>query len=552
MASLLLLTGIEHGLNLSLQGDRTILGREQGKDRIVIRESMVRDAGAFDQISISRTHATITCVDETYYIEDGDGKVRKSRNGTFVNDNPIPFPGRVALKNNDRIRICNFVCAFQEEESSFKVEEFVGQDSSLHSLSAQPADKLRILLEISNILSKALEVDILLPQIVDQLLRLYQKADRGFIILHDDAKGQLVPRVAKTRRAGDEPRAKYSEVIVHQCLATGQAILGNDLIKQFPDSESISELPMRSLLCAPLLAQDGAPLGAIQLDLDGPGRKFTREDLNLLVGVASQASIALSNARLHRDLLSHQRRARDLELAHEVQRALLPQQLPVVPEYEFFAFNASAMEVGGDYYDFISLPGHRLGILLGDVAGKGVAAALITVKFSVEARSCLLNEKDPARAVGKLNELMCRAALTDRFVTLIAAVLDPATHSVVLVNAGHPSPLLSRFATGVVEKAAPPVVAGMPIGVDENHVYNSRKIDLQAGDRLLFFSDGVTDAMDAHDRAFGAKGAQRILEGPYCTPRKTGDLLVQAVKRHTAQCSQYDDITLVSFGRAAP
>jgi serine phosphatase RsbU (regulator of sigma subunit) len=207
------------------------------------------------------------------------------------------------------------------------------------------------------------------------------------------------------------------------------------------------------------------------------------------------------------------------------------------------------MEVGGDYFDFIPLPRQRLAILLGDVAGKGVAAALITVKFSVEARGCLLNEPDPCVAVSKLNDLMCRAALTDRFVTLIAVVLDPCAHRLLLVNAGHPSPMLARFATGSVEKAAPPSVAGLPIGVEEGHVYGCRTMDLHPGDRLVLFSDGVTDAMDTRDRPFGAKGVQAILADSNCNSRKTGERLVEAVQRHAAKCSQYDDITLVCFGR---
>src|SRR5262249_52410767 len=174
--------------------------------------------------------------------------------------------------------------------------------------------------------------------------------------------------------------------------------------------------------------------------------------------VASQASIALCNARLHREALVHQRRERDLEVAHEVQLALLPRCLPSVLGYEFFAHYEPAQQIGGDYYDFIPLPDQRLAILLGDVAGKGVPAALVMAKFSVEARVCLETAFGLAAAVSKLNAHMARADLSDRFVTLVAVVLDPATHTATLVNAGHPSPLLIRYATGAVEEAAPVAV----------------------------------------------------------------------------------------------
>jgi phosphoserine phosphatase RsbU/P len=293
-------------------------------------------------------------------------------------------------------------------------------------------------------------------------------------------------------------------------------------------------------------------LGAIQLDTGRLNKKFTREDLDLLLGVASQASIALCNARLHRDALLHQSRIRDLELAQQVQHALLPERLPDVPGYEFFASYESAQEIGGDYYDFIALPQQRLAVLLGDVEGKGVAAALVMVKFSVEARVCLESEPNPAAAVSKLNTLMSRAMMSERFVTLVAAVLDTATHTVTLVNAGHPPPLLCRHATGEMQDAVPREVAGLPIGIDDGHHYGACQVPLQPGDRLLLFSDGVIEAMDAQGGQFGTKGVRAILGGGNGSPRATGERLLQAVKRHSAGSTQHDDITVVCFGRGSP
>ena len=407
-----------------------------------------------------------------------------------------------------------------------------------------------MLLEISNSLSKTPEIDVLLPRIIDHLLELFQHADRGFIILCDEISGELVLRVAKTRRGGDEPHALFSTGVVRQCLAKMQAILGDDLGVQFPDSASISGLPMRSLMCAPLWSQDGRPLGAVQLDREGANKKFTREDLDLLLGVASQASIALNNARLYQESLLNQRRVRDLELARDVQRALLPHKLPDVPGYEFFAYNETAQEIGGDYYDFILLPDGRLAVLLGDVAGKGVAAALVMVKFSVEARACVVHELEPAVAVGKLNTLINLTAMEDQYVTLIALVLDPLAHTATLVNAGHPSPLLARHLTRAVEEAAPKAVAGPPIGVFDGQAYGSCQVELQPGDRLLLFSDGVTEAMDAQGRQFGAKGIEAFLKGELWSPRETGRRLLQAVKDHAAGLRPNDDVTLVCIGRA--
>ena len=258
----------------------------------------------------------------------------------------------------------------------------------------------------------------------------------------------------------------------------------------------------------------------------------------------------MCNARLYRDSLLHQQRERDLELAHQVQQMLLPQCLPELPGYAFHAYYESAQEVGGDYYDFIPLPQQRLAVLLGDVTGKGVAAALVMAKFSVEARVCLQTEPEPAVAVSKLNTIMNRAGLTDRFVTLVAVVLDPATHTATLVNAGHPLPLLTCRATGTVAEAMPTDVVGTPLGVVDDCRYASWQVPLHPGDGLVLFSDGVTDAMDAGEQRFKTERVRAVAGSDPFAARETGERLIRTVKQHAAGCTQNDDMTLVCFGRA--
>src|SRR5271166_3129993 len=184
MASLLVLSGREPGLRLALEGDKIVLGRDAGC-AIPIDKTMLPGNNAADRInSISREHAIIRCDGGKYSIEDGNGRGGQSRSGTYVNDQKVPFPGRIWLRDNDRIRLCDFVCAFQDEsEHSFTVEASIDHDSSAHIVQAQSADKLRVILEISNSLSHTLDIDVLLPQIVDHLFQLFQQADRGLIIL---------------------------------------------------------------------------------------------------------------------------------------------------------------------------------------------------------------------------------------------------------------------------------------------------------------------------------------------------------------------------------
>jgi serine phosphatase RsbU (regulator of sigma subunit) len=247
--------------------------------------------------------------------------------------------------------------------------------------------------------------------------------------------------------------------------------------------------------------------------------------------------------------LARERLKLDLELARGVQRAFLPPLLPDVLGYEFFAYYESAFEIGGDYYDFIPLPRQRIAIMLGDVAGKGVAAALLMAKLSADARFCMLTEPDPAAAFTKLNTFMTQSGIVDRFVTLLAAILDPVSHTVTLVNAGHPSPVLYRRATRSVDKATDNEVSGFPIGVQSGSEYASCQVRLERGDCLLAFTDGVTEAMDVNNVPLRTQGVYAVLQGQAGPPRALGERVFKAVMQFAAGRSQHDDIALVGFGR---
>src|SRR5687768_16250084 len=247
--------------------------------------------------------------------------------------------------------------------------------------------------------------------------------------------------------------------------------------------------------------------------------------------------------------LARERLKLDLELARGVQRGFLPHQVPDVPGYEFFAYYESAYEVGGDYYDFIQLPGQRVAILLGDVAGKGVVAALLMAKLSANAKFCMLTEPDPATAVTRLNALMIHSGIADRFVTLVAAVLDPGSHTVTLVNAGHPPPLIYHRATRTVGEAISNEAGGLPLGVLDGFEYGSCQISLEPGDSILAFTDGVTEATDAQDLQLQTKGLYAAVQGEAYSTRALGEQVVKVVKQFAAGRSQFDDIALVGFGR---
>src|SRR5262249_32262447 len=259
-----------------------------------------------------------------------------------------------------------------------------------------------------------------------------------------------------------------------------------------------------SVICAPLVAGEKA-IGVIQLDSQDRTKKFTQDDLKLLMGVANQASVAVENARLHEDLIQRERTQRDLELGQQVQRSFLPQQPPEVAGSQFYAHYNAALTIGGDYYDFIPYPDGKYGVLLGDVAGKGVPAALLMAKVSAEARSCMLLNPDPAKAIARLNDVLAQimqAGGMDRFVTLVATVLDPVNHLVTIINAGHMTPLIYRRGKMTLEDAMPTTCTALPLGLTESHKFEACHIELHAGDSLILYTDGVSDALSAQNSAF--------------------------------------------------
>ncbi len=552
MANLEVVKGPNQGARLPLSGEKIIMGRNA-------------DCGIVINLPpVSREHAVIhRRGDGKYYIED-----LKSRNHTFVNSTKIEVP--TLLRHNDHIRICDSEFRFldrlplppdlakggppgeEEDDSSSTVEASITH-SSKQILETQPSEKLAFLLAITSELTQTFHLDQLLPKIADSLFQVFKQADRCFVIFGEEGSDRLIPRVIKTRRATDESNARFSRRIVHKCLENSEALLSEDATsdKRFDLSQSIADCRIRSVMVAPMIMRStGKAFAVIQMDTQDRNKKFTQDDLKLLLAVAGQAAIALENAKLHEDLVARAGLERDLKLAHQVQMSFLPSKSPQVPGYQFFAHYEPAQEVGGDYYDFVPLPGPRLAVMIGDVAGKGVPAALLMAKVSSDARFTMLTEPDPAEAVYKLNERMQEAGMLDRFVTLAAGVLDPANNRVTFVNAGHMPALVYRSATKTIEEAVTRDQTGFPLGVAEGIPYDAVTVALNPGDLAVLFTDGVTEAKNKRDEEFqdGGRMPATILGGPL-NAEDVGKRLVAAVRQHALGCKQHDDITVVCFGR---
>lgn len=242
-------------------------------------------------------------------------------------------------------------------------------------------------------------------------------------------------------------------------------------------------------------------------------------------------------------------REQALRRAARVQRQLLPKSVPTVPGYEFFAYYKAAHMVSGDYYDFISLSHDRLAIALGDVSGKGVPAALIGARFSGDTRYCVLAETAPAPAATRLNKQFCEVGFEEGFITLSLGMLELEARRFIHCSAGHPSLLIRRTDGSIEEHGAE--IGGTPLGIMPSTVYKQASIELELGDVVVIYSDGVTDARNVHEEMYDSKEDPRLWKQLGLTrggPEATGRAIIQDVRAFSAGRTQFDDITMICFG----
>jgi serine phosphatase RsbU (regulator of sigma subunit) len=454
-----------------------------------------------------------------------------------VGDPPPPPDGGILFVDDDI------------ESSSSTIMSKVGVSSGHGSvqLTASPEAKLNALLEITRSLGRALALDEVLPQVLNSLFKIFVQADRGFIALRNP-DGTLVPRWSRAWREDAAETIRVSRTIVNKVMETQEGILSADVMmdEEFNKAQSIADFRIRSMMCAPLIDSLGTSMGVLQIDTVKQSKRFQQEDLEVLLAVASQAGIAIDNAQMHEQSLRQRVVERDLELAHEVQHGFLPESRPDVDGYEFFDFYRPANQVGGDYFDYLHLPDGRVAVLVADVVGKGVAAALLMAKLSAEARFCLASEADAARAITMLNDRLCRLHL-DRFVTAVLALLDPTTHEVAVANAGHMAPV-HRTVDGEVSEPGGDT-AGLPLGIMEGLEYQQTSMTLKPDESLTMYTDGLNEAVSESGALYTIERIRNHVQRISGLPAVLGQAVVDDVCEFIGQGSQSDDMCLVTFGR---
>jgi len=570
MAQLKILRGSEPGREFDLEGDRWVVGRSPECDVVI------------DVAAVSRRHVILT--DESP--KDGPSrffvKDLGSRNGTYINDQRVAE--RAPIRDGDRMLICDVLFAFFDQrdrnadeasggggvgitaasllgprdehwdsgESSSTVMATidVGNAGTISwKLSAKPEAQIEAMVEISNSLRNTLSLKEILPKLLDSLFKIFVQADRGFVVMRPRPDAPLVPVASKARRPDDEANMRMSRTIVEQAMTGKKAILSADASsdERFNMAESITDFQIRSLICAPLISSEGEALGVLQIDTRDHLSRFTDLDLHMLAGVASQASIAIDNANFHEEAIKQRALQRDLEVASQMQHALLPASSPDLPDYHFFEFYEAALRVGGDYYDYVLLSEGRFAVVVGDVAGKGVSAAILMAKLSSDVRFWLAREPDAAKALGEINAAFSRHDWDDRFVTIVVAVVDPSTHTLTLVNAGHMPPLLRNAAGEVLEIGGEE--AGLPIGVIDDYQYEAYHRQLEPGDFVTIFTDGFSEAMNPDRELYGLERLIEVVGHREVGFDDLGQHVLDDVRQFAGDFPQSDDMCLVCFGR---
>lgn len=590
MALLTMIEGPQRGEQWELRRAEAVIGRQQGCDVLL-------ENGA-----VSRNHARILENHGTYFIED-----LRSRNATFLNDQRLDR--KAQLKDNDRIAICDAVFLFQTSSSTltnprpdrdktqagtpvnlpqaddiagkeeFSLPEIVSVPSTKDSripaiangphvinessilssyslttggylrLLGNPEAKLKALIDLSSNLSQLLTVELLLPKLLDCLMRAFALADRAIVLLNDLEKNQLQVRGVRLRDDESTISPPLSTTIINYALHHKQVVLSEDVQEdeRFSLAESVASLRIRSVMCAPLLSATGELLGVIQIDTANIAGRFINSDLELLVCLANQASLAVDNANLHKLALVQRDLERDLEFANSVQISFLPTERPNLPPFQFYDFYEPAQHVGGDFFDYIKLPDGRLAVAVGDVAGKGVPAALLMARLYSMTRYSLLTSSSAAQAVTDLNASISLSGLGHRFITFVLAVIDPQSGTVSIVNAGHLPPLLRR-ANGITEPI-PGKESGLPLGVSGDCVYEQSELTIQPGESLFFLTDGLTDAMNHKNEIYSLKRIIQFLNRQTGSVEHLGESLIANVEKFCEGRAQRDDICLVCFRR---
>jgi len=582
--------GNGRGLGLSRQDAVLVLTRV----RTTLGRSARNDLCLEDPFT-SRLHAEIRRVGDTFWIND-----LGSANGTYLNGIRLFQP--VALQNRDQIRVgeteIEFSVGGETSPTGARTNLLMGRvlerprtDSIAVPAALDPAvsqtkgtpsrreeqrraarvldDPLALLGQVSQTLLSRLSLEetlgTLLERVFDVLpadrglvflleaLPEEEMADRGDDVLSLEGQGaRLVCKASKVRSgvgSGTEkvPDLRISQSITHTVMAQGAVVLTTDAQEdpRFSGRESIVLSGLRSVMAVPL-AVEGRVTGMLYVDTVLEESPFTERDLQILTLIAGVAAIRVENMALLELQQEQQRLADELELASEIQLGLHPANPPSIEGYDLVGVSFPCYEVGGDYYDFIEKSDGRHVIAVGDVSGKGTGAALLMSSVHAAVRAHTRTRLTAGEVVAEINRYIHDNTPPNRYVTLFYSELDPRTHHLRYINAGHNPPILLRK-SGEVARLD---VGGFPVGILPSGEFKEGGTTLSPGDVLVIFSDGATESLNEAGEEFDE---ERLIEVVlrYREDRAAviRDRIDEALTRFVGKAKAVDDLTMVIVKR---
>lgn len=404
-------------------------------------------------------------------------------------------------------------------------------------------EHLLTLYQISGWINSTLDFDEVLDNVIDAIMEV-TNAQRGFLMIHDETGQQLRVLVARGIDGETIESEGYSTTIANEVVRTRSVLLTNNAQydERFNAGQSIIMRGLRAILAAPMLVQERL-IGVVYVDTAMKMGAFSSVDSSLVSAVSGMAAQAIENARLYAVAREKGRMERELQMAHDIQRSLLPAQLPQIPGYQIVAHWEAAREVAGDFYDAFHISGGALSTVIADVSDKGAPAALFMAVARTLIRSYVYAEMSALEVVQRTNDLLLLdAEQNGMFVTLYHSQFYPGGKSI-HVNGGHNPPALFRQAAQEVTFMP---IGGRALGWFADNPVKALPLQLQPGDVMVFYTDGLTEAENPAGEPYGESGLTRALHEASQLPIEAlRDYLLEDVARFCDGQVLFDDLTML-------
>ena len=423
-------------------------------------------------------------------------------------------------------------------ELSIQLAIAVG-NSRIYAEATREKVQNHLLLELGTKISVSLDTNQLLEQILDLVFQVVRYDAAGIYLV--DKKTQWINQQAirgYDPNREDAVRLKVGRGLIGWVAKTGRPVIVPDVLR---DERYVSaRTQTRSEMVAPLRVGSEV-IGAFNVESDEPDA-YEPEDLELLMTFASQAAVAIERTRLHAEVLETRSLEEELSIGQRIQRTFLPERDPKVPNFDIAGANYSSGLVGGDYYDYVRITEGQLGIVVADVSGKGIPAALIMAAFRASLIAEVRNNYAIRTIFAKVNKLLWESVEVDRFVTAIYGVLDISARRFTYVNAGHNPGLLYRGATDTLDTLDS---TGPLLGTLETATFKEKQVEIRRGDILALYTDGITESMNEAKELFGEDRLRDVIRS-----RKEGSAaeIVRGIRETVGAFSggeSDDDLTVV-------